>query len=85
MCYHDGVAEAALSEIGPANGRTEAKITFVPSRQFFAQPRFDFSVIDRYVGEGNFSRTRLADPPHRRSLNDAEPAKHRVIAHYITK
>jgi DNA gyrase/topoisomerase IV subunit B len=65
MCYHDGVAEAALSEIGPANGRTEAKITFVPSRQFFAQPRFDFSVIDRYVGKvtslGQGLRIRLTD------------------------
>jgi DNA gyrase subunit B len=57
MCFHDGVPEAPLAEMGPAPvlpagpAKTGTEITFVPSPATFTHTEFDFTTLEHRLRE----------------------------------
>ncbi len=51
MTFHDGAPDAPLAEIGPSEGRTGTRVTFLPSPQVFSHTEFDFDVLEHRLRE----------------------------------
>ncbi len=49
--FKDGVAEAPLKEVGPANGMQGTEITFLPSKETFTATEFDFATLEHRLRE----------------------------------
>ena len=49
--FLDGDAEAPLSHVGEAGGRTGSEITFMPSRKTFSMTEFDFTTLEHRLRE----------------------------------
>jgi DNA gyrase subunit B len=45
MCFHDGVPEAPLEVVGPAEERTGTEVTFTPSDKTFSKTEFDYGTL----------------------------------------
>lgn len=51
IVFHDGVAEAPLKVMGPANGRRGTFVRFWPSAEIFKVTEFDVETLERRVRE----------------------------------
>ena len=51
MRFADGVPMAPLAEIGPSEGKTGTRITFVPSPQTFTMVEFDYATLEHRLRE----------------------------------
>ncbi|MGA7545978.1 MAG: DNA gyrase subunit B, partial [Methyloceanibacter sp.] len=62
-----GVPEAPLKDVGPANGKTGTRITFVPSTKTFTMIEFDYATLEHRLRELAFlnSGVRIVLADHR--------------------
>jgi DNA gyrase subunit B len=51
MRFAHGVAEAPLKEIGPSDGKTGTRVTFLPSTQTFTMTEFDYATLEHRLRE----------------------------------
>ncbi len=51
MRFADGVAEAPLKEVGPSDGKTGTRVTFLPSTQTFTMTEFDYATLEHRLRE----------------------------------
>ena len=49
--FHDGVPQAPLREVGPANGKRGTRVTFLPSHATFTKTEFDFGTLEHRLRE----------------------------------
>ncbi len=73
MRFRDGVAEAPLKQIGPANDKKGTEVTFMPSHETFTMTEFNFTTLETrfrelaFLNSGVFlavSDLRGANPRH---------------------
>ena len=67
MRFHDGVPEAPLAEVGPSEGKTGTRISFVPSPKTFTMVEFDYATLEHRLRELAFlnSGVRIVLADHR--------------------
>ena len=51
MRFHDGVPEAPLKELGPANGQRGTKVSFLPSPKTFTMVEFNYNTLEHRLRE----------------------------------
>ena len=51
MRFAHGVAEAPLKEVGPSEGKTGTRVTFLPSTQTFTMTEFDYATLEHRLRE----------------------------------
>jgi DNA gyrase subunit B len=51
MRFAHGVAEAPLKEVGPSDGKTGTRVTFLPSTQTFTMTEFDYATLEHRLRE----------------------------------
>jgi DNA gyrase subunit B len=51
MRFRNGVAEAPLKIVGPANDRRGTEVTFLPSKEIFTKTEFDFATLENRFRE----------------------------------
>jgi DNA gyrase subunit B len=51
MSFSDGVADAPLAVVGPAEGRKGTEVTFLPSPQTFTMIEFDYATLEHRLRE----------------------------------
>jgi len=51
MSFSDGVADAPLAAVGPAQGRKGTEVTFLPSPQTFTMTEFDYGTLEHRLRE----------------------------------
>ena len=49
--FHDGVAQAPLKVMGPANGKRGTRVSFLPSPNTFTKVEFDFNTLEHRLRE----------------------------------
>ncbi|MCJ7597379.1 MAG: DNA gyrase subunit B, partial [Methyloceanibacter sp.] len=67
MRFVHGVAEAPLKEVGPSDGKTGTRVTFLPSTQTFTMIDFDYATLEHRLRELAFlnSGVRIILADHR--------------------
>jgi len=51
MRFAHGAAEAPLKEVGPSDGKTGTRVTFLPSTQTFTMTEFDYATLEHRLRE----------------------------------
>ena len=51
MRFAHGVAEAPMKEVGPSEGKTGTRVTFLPSTQTFTMTEFDYATLEHRLRE----------------------------------
>ncbi|HEY8263898.1 MAG TPA: DNA topoisomerase (ATP-hydrolyzing) subunit B [Methyloceanibacter sp.] len=51
MRFAHGVAKAPLKEVGPSDGKTGTRVTFLPSTQTFTMTEFDYATLEHRLRE----------------------------------
>jgi len=49
--FADGVAESPLKAVGPSDGKTGTRVTFLPSTQTFTMTEFDYATLEHRLRE----------------------------------
>jgi len=49
--FHDGVSQAPLKEVGPANGKRGTRVSFLPSPGTFTKTEFDYGTLEHRLRE----------------------------------
>ncbi len=49
--FRDGVAEGPLEVVGPAEGRTGTRVSFLPSTETFTMVEFDYAILEHRLRE----------------------------------
>ena len=49
--FRDGEAEAPLASVGPSQGKTGTRVTFLPSPRTFSRTEFDFATLEHRLRE----------------------------------
>jgi len=66
--FHDGVPQAPLKELGPANGKRGTRVSFLPSTGTFTKTEFDYATLEHRLRELAFLNSGvtiiLADERH---------------------